>query len=490
MATYLLRRLLLLPVTLFFILLVNFCIINLAPGEPTTLTEISLEGAAKRSEKGSLAFGNDMRYLQFRERYGLTLPIILNVWPWITKEEVKKNLETLANQQSMAVKEYNSLKVLVGDQSAFVMDKLLELMKDPEKEIRLLANHFFIRGGTRQAVVGPVITQKQREENRKISKDNQFLKEQMISKKDSFDLEKKKIEALSNWYVEKGVLLGFNLNVRQKIYTLFKTRFTRYMTKILTLDFGTLRNDETKTVVQEVVKRFKYSLTLSVTPLIVTFFICQFFGMVMTFNQGSLLDTSLNILFLILFAIPVFVVAPFLIEKVALKMDFPFTNISIPISGFSSSSAIYDKLPSYLRILDVLKHLTLPLIALTYGMLAVSSRLSRTAFLEVARQDYIRLARAKGVSTFSLATRHIGRNGSITILTSIAGSLGALLGGSLIVETLFEIDGFGRFFYEGILNRDYNVMLFSTISSAFLTLLGYLVADISYMLLDPRVSLE
>jgi len=125
-----------------------------------------------------------------------------------------------------------------------------------------------------------------------------------------------------------------------------------------------------------------------------------------------------------------------------------------------------------------------------YGTLAVQARISRTAVLEVLRQDYVRTAKAKGVAPWAILFKHVGRNASITIVTSIAGSLGVVLGGSLIVETLFEINGFGKFFYDAILNRDYNVIMFSALAGSFLTLLGYLVADIAYTLLDPRVTLE
>ncbi|MCB1136904.1 MAG: ABC transporter permease, partial [Chlamydiia bacterium] len=197
-----------------------------------------------------------------------------------------------------------------------------------------------------------------------------------------------------------------------------------------------------------------------------------------------------NVVFLILYAIPVFVVAPFLIEKVALNNTFPFTDIPIPISGFTSPDRVYSGLTSMGRLLDVLQHIALPLVAVMYGGMAAQSRLSRTAVLEVMRQDYVRTARAKGVSESSVMVKHVGRNAAITIVTAIAGSLGVVLGGSLIIETIFEINGFGKFFYEAIVNRDYNVIMFSALSGAFLSLVGYLVADIAYTLLDPRVTLE
>jgi peptide/nickel transport system permease protein len=130
------------------------------------------------------------------------------------------------------------------------------------------------------------------------------------------------------------------------------------------------------------------------------------------------------------------------------------------------------------------------MIAIMYGSLASSARLSRTAILETLRQDYVRTARAKGVATSVVLLKHVGRNAAITIVTSIAGSLGIVLGGSLIVETLFEINGFGKFFYDAVVNRDYNVIMFSAIAGSFLSLVGYLFADIAYTVLDPRVTLD
>jgi peptide/nickel transport system permease protein len=270
----------------------------------------------------------------------------------------------------------------------------------------------------------------------------------------------------------------------------FETRFCRYFSRVLELDFGTMRNDPNKTVIHEVTRRFKYSLTLALIPLIVTFFLCQIFGLIMAYTQRRWPDNSLNFTFLILYAIPVFVVAPFLIEKVALNGHFPFTDIPIPISGFTSPDSVYDQMTTKERLFDVMEHIFLPLIAVMYGSLAAQSRLSRTAVLEVLRQDYVRTAHAKGLGPITIMTRHVGRNAAVTVVTSIAGSLGVVLGGSLIVETLFEINGFGKFFYDAVINRDYNVIMFSTLAGSFLALLGYLIADVAYTLLDPRVTLE
>lgn len=463
---YLARRLLLLPITLFCIILVNFIIINLAPGDPVSARQI---GEGVRGEKQEVSFKTEDPYTLFREHYGLTLPILFNSWPWLSEKEVRGQIQKLAFMEKdpqLSVKKYTDLRTKIGDEAKFVMPILLQIAQERvlSEEERKIAVRAFIRGGTRTAFLGPHLTDEEKAMNRKIAKENQFLRGLTID-----DTAK-----MQEWYKNNAYSYSWTT-------FFFHTRFARYMKRVLTLDFGTLRNNDQKTVISEVAKRFKYSLALSILPLLLTFFFCQFFGLIMAIYHDRFPDVSLNFLFLLGYAIPIFVVAPFLIEKIALTYHLPF-------SGFTSEEAIYAGKTSLERLEDVSLHIMLPLIALLYGSLAIQSRIARTAVLEVLRCDYVRTARAKGVSFFPLYFKHVGRNASITIVTSVAGSLGVVLGGSLILETLFQINGFGKFFYDAILNRDYNVMMFSALAGSFLALLGYLVADIAYTLLDPRVT--
>jgi peptide/nickel transport system permease protein len=499
MIHYVIRRLVLIPITLFFIILVNFVIINLAPGDPVTVSEITQQGQATRREGRAEVFGSDYRYLLFREYYGLTLPILYNLWPTISKEEVYTQLWELLNKryqsngQEIPVKVYDQLRITMGDQARFVMPHLVAIMNDSSESLgmRKIAARFFIRGGTRQGYVGPNITEWQKQQNRKIAQDNDLLITQMPTQVEDLTSLDKKIDTLTKWYDENRLELNYTPDFSEKVKIFFtETRFFRYMSRVVTLDFGTLREDPNKTVIYEVTRRFKYSLTLALLPMFLTFFLCLVLGFAMAIYRKRWPDHFLNVLSLILYAIPVFVVAPFLIEKVALNRNFPFTNIPIPISGFTSPDAIYNNMTASQRLFDVIQHIILPIIAIMYGSLAAQARLARTAILEVSRQDYVRTARAKGVSPWQIWTKHIGRNAAITIVTSIAGSLGIILGGSLIVETIFEINGFGKFFYEAVVNRDYNVIMFSALAGSFLTLVGYLIADIAYTLLDPRITLD
>ncbi len=498
MFNYILRRLILLPLTLFCIVLVNFIIINLAPGEPTTVTEISPEGMATRKEDKAVSFGTDDRYLQFREHYGLTLPVLINLWPFTSERSVRDSLFTLEHRKyspqdakEMSFKDFNYLRIRFGDKSRFVMPLLLKVIEDKteDEKIRRMAIRFFVRGGTRQAYLGSNLSEQEKDYNRKIARDNDFLFKFLGGSAGGESLNQQAAE-LKLWYEQNKDYYNFEPTFGKKILLIGDTRLLRYLGRVFTLDFGTLRNDNTKSVIGEVSKRFKYSLTLALLPMLVTFFLSQFFGLLMAYWQNRWEDVSLNVIFLILYAVPVFVVGPFLIEKIALNHHFPFTDIPIPISGFTSPDAIYRNMDSKERLFDTIRHLILPLTAIMYGTLAASARLSRTAILEVMRQDYVRTARAKGVSQPEVLVKHVGRNAAVTIVTSIAGSLGIVLGGSLIVETLFEINGFGKFFYDAVINRDYNVIMFSALAGAFLSLMGYLVADIAYTVLDPRVTLE
>jgi len=482
--TYLLRRLFLLPITLFAIVLVNFIILNLAPLDPVSGMERSALDEASRSTEGGST--GEEQYLLFREHYGLTLPILFNTWPSISQKKLERGLQEMLEKKKGSVSEYNKLHTLWGDRSRFLTSALLRIAGDTQHllPMRILAINLFIRGGTRQGYVGPALTEEEKKENQAIGKSNALLYSLKAKYIDDESVLAEKLAKLKGWQEQNSSLFPANYTFGQKMgILLLENRFFRYMSKVVTLDFGTLRSDHNKLVVNEVVKRIKYSLTLSLIPMLVTFAFAAFFGMCMALYQNQFLDISLNTVFLILFSIPTFVMAPFLIEKVALPHHLPY-------GGFHSEEKMYALFSSFKRLKDIFVHLVLPFTCVIYGILAVQSRLSRTAVLHVLRQDHVKTAYAKGLPLPLLLVRHVGKNAAIPLVTALASSLGLILGGSLIVETVFEINGFGRFFYDAVINRDYNVVLFSAFAGSCLTLLGYLIADICYTLLDPRIRFD
>lgn len=487
MIRYLSIRLLLFPITLFAILLINFVILNLAPGDPTQMMDGGKTGELNRSESGRLQALEDP-YFQFREHFGLTLPILFNRWPAIDQKAISAALTELSSASSGT--EHHQALLRWGDRARFLMVKLLHIADDTSLpfEVRKVAFNLFVRGGFRLGHFGSHLSSEAKLENRKIENDNRFLLSLHLGKEASLELLNQQVVRAQGWLEKNSASYPEVLSTKESITTFFtQTRFARYFNRLAHFDFGVLRTDASKSVTAEVGKRIKYSLTLAVIPMILSFGLAQLFGMIMALNHGKWLDHSLNTLFLILYPIPVFVFAPFLIEKVALGHTLPFTDIPIPISAFQSDAAHYSTLSSLGRLADIALHLVLPIASLLYWMIAIQAKLARTTFLETLHQDYIKTARAKGLPTSMILIKHVGRNASITAVTALASSIGLILTGALLVETLFNIHGFGRFFYEAILNRDYNVILFSAIAGSALTLIGYLLADIAYLLLDPRM---
>jgi peptide/nickel transport system permease protein len=141
-------------------------------------------------------------------------------------------------------------------------------------------------------------------------------------------------------------------------------------------------------------------------------------------------------------------------------------------------------------LLDRLWHLVLPIVCLTYGGLAYLSRLTRASMLEVIREDYVRTARAKGLSERVVIFKHALRNALLPLITLFAFLLPSMFGGSVIIESIFSVPGMGQLGFEAVLSRDYPVIMAITTISAFLTLAGLLISDILYAALDPRIKLE
>jgi len=159
-----------------------------------------------------------------------------------------------------------------------------------------------------------------------------------------------------------------------------------------------------------------------------------------------------------------------------------------PIVGFMSDGA--ESLPWYGLVGNIAWHLVLPVTCLVYGGLAFLSRFSRASILEVIRQDYIRTARAKGLSELTVIGKHALRNAMIPLLTLMSTLLPALLGGSVIIEQIFSIPGMGRLSFESVLARDYPTIMAIAAIDASLTLISILIADIMYVVVDPRISFE
>lgn len=285
-------------------------------------------------------------------------------------------------------------------------------------------------------------------------------------------------------------------NFGQQVARIFlDTRFALYMGKLLPFSFkpnfhfrapdlGT--SMRFRRPVNEVIgEHWRYSILLSVISLLLAYFISVPLGVLGAVKQGHpIADRGIGIALFVLYSLPAFFVATLLQTYLTKAKGIDL----FPVSDFQSGDPM--GMTMFQNWKDVLWHLVLPVICLTYASLAVLSRYARTGLLDVVRSDYIRTARAKGLPEWIVIIKHAVRNGMIPILTLLGTTLPVLIGGSIVIEYIFSIDGMGALMLQSILQRDYNVMMGVLLISAVLTLFGILASDISYALVDPRINFD
>ena len=229
------------------------------------------------------------------------------------------------------------------------------------------------------------------------------------------------------------------------------------------------------------------TLQLMVVSVVLIFIIGMLIGIIQAVRQYSILDNVLTFLALFFYSMPSFWFALMLILMFSLKASqwgFP-DWLRLPASGMTEVG--YEFLPFGGRMLDRLQHMILPAVALGIGNAAGVARYMRGSMLEVINQDYIRTARAKGLSERVVVFKHALRNAMIPIITLLGLYLPILLSGSVLVETIFAWPGMGRVIVEAIFQRDYPLVMATSFIAAALVVIGNLLADVLYAVVDPRI---
>lgn len=287
----------------------------------------------------------------------------------------------------------------------------------------------------------------------------------------------------------EGLMEGITEEAIQKtreLYGLDKPLHIQYwlwINRIATLDFGDSIKFK-RPVWDVIIERIPVSIRLALTAIFLSYLIAIPLGIFSASHQYTKSDRIITLLLFILYSLPSFWVATMLIVFLGGGDFLDF----FPVFGLASIGA--EKLPFWSRFFDAAWHFVLPVFCMTYASLAVLSRYMRTAMLEVIRQDYITTARAKGLSENKVIFKHALRNSLIPIITLLSGILPAIMGGSIIIETIFTIPGMGRLAWEAILARDYPVIMAELTIVSFLTLFGILLSDILYSVVDPRIAFQ
>ena len=260
-------------------------------------------------------------------------------------------------------------------------------------------------------------------------------------------------------------------------------QYGRWLKRMVTLDFGESLRDHRR-IIDKLKERIPVSVKLGGISLLFAYLISIPLGVYSATHQYSIGDRVATVLLFGLYSLPNFWVATMAIVYLG---GGDFWNV-FPVYGLASAGS--ENWPWWEKLGDQLWHLVLPITCLTYFTLAVLSRYMRAGMLEIIRHDFIRTARAKGLAERVVIYRHALRNSLIPLVTLMADILPALIGGSIVIETLFSIPGMGALSYEAVFNRDYPLIMAIFTLSAFLTLLGILLADFLYTLVDPRIGYE
>jgi len=233
-------------------------------------------------------------------------------------------------------------------------------------------------------------------------------------------------------------------------------------------------------VVSELGKRLIVTVPLSLAAVLLSYLIALPLGIFSVQRQGTRTDTATTIGLFILYSIPTFWAGLMLI------LIFGATGLNwLPVLGLHDKDAATFGPMRYAW--DTVVHAVLPVATMTYGSLAYLSRQMRAGMLDVIRQDYIRTARAKGLAERVVIYKHALRNSMIPVITLLASILPILIGGSIIVEQVFDIQGMGKYAYEGLLRRDFYIVMATTTFVGIMTQFGILLSDITYSLVDPRI---
>ena len=482
MLTYALKRILIMIPTFFAISLLIFVLLNIGAGDPGT------QQAGADGSQDTENSENQESYRIFKEQFGLDKPILVNTRFGLKRNDIEGALKARLNiDGSASLAEQIEAQENLDDWGKYAVPGLIECLTncaDPVLRAKS-SQRLAISGQTplyteyTERELPPEEELRQKTENKEIQKANTNLKRNTYTENDTVERRKAVQAFWTEWWQTHRTKWDYSVSDKVEIF-LLDTRFAKYWGNLLRLDFGKSHINK-KPVLDTVLQKLKYSLTLAVSSVFLIYLISLPLGIWSSVRQGTIADQVVTFVLFMLYSLPSFFVAVILLNLFTVGEWAIFPNL-----GFESDNA--DQMTTLEYIKDVLWHVCLPITCMSYGGLAALSRYARTGLLDVIRADYIRTARAKGLPEGVVIIKHAARNGMIPIITLMATLLPVLIGGSVIIEVIFGIPGMGSFIFSSILQKDYNAVMVVLLISSLLTLIGMLLADLAYALVDPRIT--
>jgi peptide/nickel transport system permease protein len=273
---------------------------------------------------------------------------------------------------------------------------------------------------------------------------------------------------------------------RMALYGLDKpvpVQYAKWLGRVVRLDFGDSIKHH-RPVIDIIKERLPITLTLNIIAFVLISAISLPLGVLAAVEHKKFFDRASSVVLFMLWSLPSMWVGQMLIGYFC----GPTFKDWFPPAGLSSNYA--EQLPFFPWLADRLWHLVLPVFCLTYSGFAYLTKQVRAGMLDNLRADYVRTARAKGLSNWVVIFRHAFRNSIIPVITIVATLLPAMLGGSVIIESIFSVPGMGLLAFEAVTTRDYNVVMAVATIGGVLNLIGLLLGDIAYAVVDPRISFE
>lgn len=277
------------------------------------------------------------------------------------------------------------------------------------------------------------------------------------------------------------------LEAREKIERLLgldkpmRVQYIEWLKRLAHFDLGKSFTDD-RPVWDKIAERLPITVSINILAIFVIFLFAVPIGIISAVKENSIFDRLSTIFVFIGFATPDFWLALILMSLFGVSLGW------LPVSGIKSLD--FEQYNFLEKLFDLSRHLLLPIFVSAFGSLAGMSRYMRTSMLEVLNKDFIRTARAKGLSERTVIYKHALRNALLPLITIIGLSIPGLIGGSVIFESIFSIPGVGKLFFESVMARDYAVIMGILFFGAILTLLGNLLADVMYAVADPRIRVS
>ncbi len=489
MLAYVTKRVLIMVPTFVGVSFMIWLVMTLAPGEPG-------------GDQGRGAFGSEVgqdlenrerenqSQRMFREQFALNRPRFWNDWTSLTEEQVRETLKIVREgTQIRGAGAVKRARRKLEDWGNYAVPPLVGLLKKTEGEEQDLVLAYLKISAYRFKTIFPQgyqPTEEEEERERRIQADNDRIKSKLLSwNRGATPAQRASVVGnWTKWYEDKvqdGRWSYQDSWTERTGIAMVDTQFGRYWKNLFSGNLGL--SFRTKEPVLTIIgRKLKYSLSLAVPSFIIAWILAVFLGVTSAANHNTWIDQGMGVGLFMLYSIPSFLMATVVQALFAKELGW------FPTTQFESSGA--QVMNTWNHFTDVLWHLTLPLFCYTYGSLAYISRQARSGMLEVMKSDFVRTARAKGVKERAVIWKHAARNGMMPLITLLGTALPVLLAGSVVIEWIFQIPGFGQLMINSIFLKDYNVVMGVSLISAALTLVGLLIADILYASVDPRVSYD